>query len=175
MTQVMSCSNVQNTSKPRPRADRSSVARYDVADLVSTTGELERKREREREKLHTARIGSRGIGARRVRSTRVVREQEAPPRQARRQRGTKPGQQRRPHSAERLCTATSKKEREDGIPHPAERLISQIQERGGRPRAMQERSVKNKTHNRSRPQCERHCETGDDAEREKVMSTREGK
>ena len=77
MTQVMSCSNVQNTSKPRPRADRSSVARYDVADLVSTTDELERKREREREKLHTARIGSRGIGARRVRSTRVVREQES--------------------------------------------------------------------------------------------------
>ena len=52
----------------RPRADssavdrRSAVARSDVADLEPTTDELER---REREQLHTARIGSRGIGARR--------------------------------------------------------------------------------------------------------------
>ena len=51
---------------------------------------------------------------------------------------------RRPHSAERLSSATSRKEREDGIPHPAERLYSTIQKRGSRsPRAMQERSVKN--------------------------------
>ena len=82
----------------------------------------------------------------------MVREQKTPPRQTRRQRGTKPGQQRRPHSAERLCTATSEEEthsaerrarkaREDGIPHSAERLISTIQRRGSLPRAMQERKV----------------------------------
>ena len=79
---------------------------------------------------------------------------------------SEPGQQRRPHSAERWCTAREKrrrseeasssrktenstKEREDGIPQPAERLISKIQDRGnGQPRAMQERSVKNKTRSR---------------------------
>ena len=74
---------------------------------------------------------------------------------------------RRPHSAERPSSATNKKEREDGIPHPAERLYSSIQKRGSRrPRAMQERSVKNKTRNRSRPQFERHFEAGDDDKRE---------
>ena len=60
---------------------------------------------------------------------------------------------RRPHSAERPSSTTSKKEREDGIPHPAERPHSTIQKRGSRsPRAVQERSVENKTRNRSRPQ-----------------------
>ena len=48
---------------------------------------------------------------------------------------------RRPHSAERPSSATSKKEREDGIqPHPTERLYSTIQKRGSRsPRAVQQR------------------------------------
>ena len=56
---------------------------------------------------------------------------------------------RRPQSAERLSSATSKKAREDGIPHPAGRLISTIQKRGNcSPHAMQERSVKNKTRTR---------------------------
>ena len=74
---------------------------------------------------------------------------------------------RRPHSPERPSAATSKKEREDGIPHPAESLHSKTQKRGScSPRAMQERSVKNKTRKRSRPQCERHCEAGDDDKRE---------
>ena len=39
-------------------------------------------------------------------------------------------QERRPHSTERLRSATSGKEREDSIAHPTERLISTIQKRG---------------------------------------------
>ena len=94
-----------------------------------------------------------------------------PPRQARRQRGTKPGQQRRPHSAERLCTATCKEE----TSLSRKTRSRTIQKRGnGHPRVMQERSFKNNTRNRSRPQCmtlrSRLTKT-----RENVMNTREGK
>ena len=68
-------------TEAQPRADRSAVARCNDADLEQTAAQwpgkmlqissrqqtsLEKKREREREQLHTARIGSRGIGARRA-------------------------------------------------------------------------------------------------------------
>ena len=137
-------------TEARPRADSSAVAdssaiadKYDVADLEQTSL---RARERVREKLHTARIGSRGIGARRAGSTRVKESKKAPSRQARRQRGTKPGQQRRPHYGERLYTETSKEETSF-----SRRCVPQrkIQDHGnGHPSAMQERSVKNMTRNR---------------------------
>ena len=46
----------------RPRADRSAVARFNVADFEPTS--LRENVVREREKLHTTRIGSRRNGAR---------------------------------------------------------------------------------------------------------------
>ena len=63
MTQTMTHSKVPNMVDARPRADSSAVARFNVADLEQTSL---REREREREKLHKERIGSRGIGARRA-------------------------------------------------------------------------------------------------------------
>ena len=74
---------------------------------------------------------------------------------------------RRPHSAERPSSATSKKEREDGIPHPAERLCSTIQKRGSRsPRAVQEREASRTRRAIAADRSERHCEAGDDDKRE---------
>ena len=132
MTQMRTRSKVQNTPMLRPRADSSAVARFNVADL-----EPARLREK------------------------VVREsKKAPPRQARRQRGTKPGQQRRPHSTRRLFTATSKEEisssrryvsprKENTDSHPAQRRdLAQFKSVGSLPRAMQERSVRNMTRSR---------------------------
>ena len=84
-------SSVARCSECRPRADRSAVARFFVADPEPAS-----LRERTREKLqHES-----GKRARKLHRDRP-----------RRQRGTKPGQQRRSHSAERPCTATSKGKR----------------------------------------------------------------
>ena len=64
------------------------------------------------------------------------------------------------HSAGRPSSATSKKEREDEISHPAERLISTNV--GMATRVKCKRKAKNKTRNRIWTQCEWHCEAGDD-------------
>ena len=166
----------------QPRADSSAVARFNVADL-----ELASLREnvvREREKLHTTRqaaeetepevIEARHWGKRagKIHPTEAkpadseVQSQVSKDGRIQQKDDASQGKKRR--RSEEESSATSKKEREDGISHPAQRLYSTIQKRGSRsPRAMQERSVKNKTRNRSRPQCERHCEAGDDGERER--------
>ena len=97
----------------RPRADSSAVVRFIVADLEPAS--LRDKVAREREKLHT-KIGSRRHFARRAWSTRLGQEGRKAPSdrgKARRQRGTMPGQQRRPHSAERRCIARKKRGRSE--------------------------------------------------------------
>ena len=110
-------------TEAQPRADRSAVARCNDADLEQTAAQSRgkmlqissrqqtslEKREREREQLYTARSGSRGIGARRASSTRVVREQErsteaSPPTARYKARTAKTD----PHSAERRCIAREK-------------------------------------------------------------------
>ena len=92
MIKTMTHSKVQNM--PTPDLEQTVALSPDTMLQISSRQQTS-LREREREKLDTARIGSRGIGARRAGSTRVKESKKAPPRQARRQRGTKPGQQRR--------------------------------------------------------------------------------
>ena len=153
-------------TEARPRADSSSVVGCNDADLEPTTDELDRERKRERtapqskdwqprnrcqtcskhesgkraRKLHRGKPADNEVHSQVSKDGRIQQEDGAP-------QGKREGALKRLHSAERLYTA--KKAREDRIPHPAERLISNIQDRGnGHPRAMQERSVNNKTRNR---------------------------
>ena len=64
-------------------------------------------------------------------------------------------------------TELGNKQKEDGIPHPAQRLCSKIQKRGSLPRALQGRSVK--SHDRSVNDIAKQLTMT----RERVMSTRE--
>ena len=81
-------STVWNISKPHleqtaaqsPDVTMETSSKQSLGKMLQISSRQQtslRGREREREKLHTGRIGSRGIGARRVRSTRVVREPES--------------------------------------------------------------------------------------------------
>ena len=93
----------------RPRADCSAVAMSDVADLEPTTDELERKR---------ARTAPHSKDRQPRNWCQTCLKHESGKRARKLHRG-KPADGR-PHSAERLCTATSKREREDRIPHLVE-------------------------------------------------------
>ena len=115
----------------RPRADSSSVARCSEC----------------RNRADRSAVARFYVADLEPASLREKESKKAPQRQARRQRGTKPGQQRRPHSAERLSSATSKGKR---------RRIRILQ----KDRSAQFKSVG------LQPACNA---------REKVTSTREGK
>ena len=116
MVQTMTRSKVQDIPKPDLEQDRSSVAGCNDAYFEPTAAQSPGKMLR--------------ISSRQQTSLRE-REQESC-----RQRGAKPGQQRRPHSAEK--TVYSNKYRD-----------AKFKSVGSLPRAMQERNVKTKTRNRS--------------------------
>ena len=73
-------------------------------------------------------------------SLREKESKKAPPRQARRQRGTKPGQQTKMAAFSRKSELSNKQRKEKTDPHSAEGSIGTIQKRGNcSPRAVEER------------------------------------
>ena len=156
----------------RLRADRSSVAGCNDADLERTAAQSPGTMLQISSRQQTSLKEKEGV--RRAGSTREVREQEssteAKPADSEVQShvnkdgsafSRKTAQQevkKKPHSADDTYRKAKGKEKTEfriqERPHPAERRARKIQKRGWLPRAMQERSVNNKTHNRSRPQCD---------------------
>ena len=83
---------------------------------------------------------------------------------------------RMPHSAERPSSATSKKEREDGIPHPASRKTAQHNSKAwvAQP-ACNAREKRREQDAQSQPTAVKDIVKQVTMTKERVMSTREGK
>ena len=140
-------------------------------------------REREREKLHTTRqaaeetvpgVLKHDIGVRGQESSTRPRKSQPTARYKARSAKTAAFSRKTMHRKEKREGALKKRARQQAIRKEKTEFriqhkdcTAQFKSVGRAARVQCKRSVKNKTRNRSRPQCERHCEAGDDDKRER--------